>query len=94
MSWIKEANKIGKYERSYKGFRFYCTKEPEIKTYTEERNGERWQVTDIIKGDFIGIDKTGLRFEAHHFDELAGKIDFEIIRRVYSKREGVELVWK
>ena len=94
MSWIKEANKIGKYERSYKGFRFYCTKEPEIISRIEERDGEQWRITDFMKGDFVAIDKTGLRFEAHHFDELAGKIDMEIMRRVYSKREGVELVWK
>lgn len=94
MSWIKEANKIGKYEQTYKGFRFYCTKEPEIKQETFEKDGERWNRTDFIKGDFVAIDKTGLRFEGHYFDELAWKIDMEIMRRGFSKREGVELEWR
>jgi len=94
MSWIKEANKIGKYETSYKGFRLYCTKEPEIIQSVVTIDGEQYNRTELIKGWFVAIDKTKLRFEANNIQELSFKIEVEEIRRVFSKREGEELKWQ
>jgi hypothetical protein len=86
MSWIKEANKIGKYERSHEGFRIYCTKEPEIKVTIEDRTDGQWRRTDFIKGWFVAIDKNGVRFENSSMTELWTKIEWEAMARRYDKK--------
>lgn len=86
MSWIKEANKIGKYERSHEGFRIYCTKEPEIKVTTENREDGLWRRTDFIKGWFVAIDKNGVKFENSSMSELWTRIEWEAMARSYDKK--------
>jgi hypothetical protein len=81
--WVKLANKIGRYSRSYEGFRIYCTKEPEIKQSIEERSDGTWRRTEFIKGWFVAIDKYGCRFEASSVDQLAFKIDIENFARKF-----------
>jgi hypothetical protein len=88
MSWIKEANKIGKYERSHEGFRIYCTKEPKVKCTVVEREGEMWNRTDFIKGWFVAVDKDGVRFENSSVSELWTKIEWEAMARRYDKRHN------
>lgn len=80
-SWLKKANRIGTYNRTYRKFRIYCTKEPEIKTSIVDRDGEEWRRTDFIPGWHVAIDKWGCRFEAAYITDLAVKIDIEIFLR-------------
>jgi hypothetical protein len=86
MSWIKEANKLGVYEDSLKGFRIYCTKNAEIKSSVVELDGELWNRTDIIAGHFVAVDKNGFRIEAKYMDEIKNKILLEDAQRFCDKR--------
>lgn len=81
--WIKIVNRLGRYERSYEGFRIYCTKEPEIRQSIEQREDGQWRITEFIKGWFVAIDKYGVRFEASSIDQLTFKIDWEILCRKF-----------
>lgn len=93
MHWIKEANKLGKYDKTYQGFRIYCTKEPESIQRMEEREDGQWNVTDFIQGEYIAIDKTGLRYDGKFWDFIIPQIDKEAMRRQMSKRYKEELEW-
>lgn len=88
MSWVKEANKLGRYNTSYKGFRIYCIKEPQIKTTHEQREDGIYQRTDFIPGEMLAIDKTGIRFEAPYVENLAFKIDIEIMQRYWDRQDN------
>ena len=93
MSWIKQANKIGKYESTRMGFRIYWKKEPTHKSYPHVRNGVEGIRTDFIKGELVAIDKTGLRIEEDSLGSIGFKIDMEIVRRNFCKRYKEEIVW-
>lgn len=93
MGWIKEANKIGKYQHTYGGFRIYCTQEPYETTGEIERDGKTYVVTEFHSGYFVAIDNTGCRIEGKNLEAIGVKIDSEQMRRYFSKKEGVELVW-
>jgi len=93
MSWIKEANKIGKYDETRYGFRFYIIKEPSSIESIKEINGELYRCTDFIKGEYVAVDSTGLTFTGWLWD-IIPKIEKEIMRRKMSKRYGEELEWK
>ncbi len=93
MSWIKEVNKIGKYDKTYEGFRIYCTKESEIIETNFVKEGKEFTRTEITKGEYVAIDKTGLRYDGD-FWVIVQQIDKEIMIRKMSKRCGEELVWK
>jgi len=94
MGWIKEANKLGRYEMTYQGFRIYCSKEPSTTDSKIEKPNGIYSVTEFHKGHFIAIDSTGSRFEASNIEVLGVKIDSELVRRYYSKKDGVELEWR
>jgi len=94
MGWVREANKIGKYEETHDGFRIYCILEPKIKESIVEKEDGLYRRTDFIKGWFVAVDKTKVRFEAKHISELHFKIEMEHMRRRFEKREGVEMSWK
>jgi hypothetical protein len=88
MSWVKEANKLGRYSTTYHGFRIYCTKEPQVLTTEYEEEGSLWRRTDFIKGEMVAIDKTGCTFTAPYTEELAFKIDMELLNRHYDRKEA------
>lgn len=76
MNWIKDANKIGRHETTYRGFRVYCTKEPEVNTCIEERDMGTYRVTDFIKGEFMAINSKGDKITGNYLEDIAYKIDF------------------
>lgn len=93
MSWIKEANKLGHYQRTYSGFRMYLVQEGTMETHYEQREGVDYKITNFTHPLFIAIDKTGLKFEGRQ-EDVWSKIEVEDLRRRLSKREGVELEWR
>ncbi|WP_346320950.1 hypothetical protein [Chitinophaga sp. YIM B06452] len=92
MGWIKEANKLGKYINTWKGFRFYCTVEPTSTESIIERDGEQWLRTEFTEGEYVAIDKTGMEFRGKDKVAMCFKIDFELSRRYFEKKEGVPIV--
>lgn len=87
MGWVYEANKIGRYDMTYQGFRLYWTKEPSWTERTETRDDGEYKITDLHKGDLVAVDKTGCRFEGHFVDQIAAKIDWEMTGRYFDKKE-------
>lgn len=55
MSWIKEANKLGKYKSTHLGFRIYYVVEPTCVTTTEIREDGVYQVTKFTPGEYKAI---------------------------------------
>ncbi len=88
MSWIKTANQLGKYYSTYRGFRIYIIKEPDSKESIVERNGVLYKKIDLINGEMVAIDKTGVIIKGHHVDAIGSKIDIELMRRYHSKIEN------
>jgi hypothetical protein len=88
MSWVKEANKLGRYNTTYLGFRIYCIKEPQIRTSHYQREDGIYQRTDFIQGEMLAIDKTGTTFTAPYVENLAFKIDMELLNRYYDRKEA------
>lgn len=85
MSWIKEANKIGRYKATIHGFRVYCIKEA---THTESiitRDGEQWIRIDFHPGHYVAVDKHSRRLETKmgkvHMYEA---IDIQHLKDYYS----------
>lgn len=93
MGWIKEANKKGRYERTYEGFRIYVVVEPTSTESIVEKDGELWNSVKFTRGDYYATDSTGLTYTGWRWDVI-GKIDKEIFRRKLSKKYGEELDWK
>jgi hypothetical protein len=91
MTWIKQANKIGKYRSTYKGFRIYCTKQSRIVVRIEKREDGLYRITQIIPGWLVAVDKTGSRFEGADITSVAFKIDIEILNRHFDKIENKSL---
>lgn len=85
MGWISESNKIGKYKTTYKGFRFYCTKESEVIESVVERDDGMYNKTEFIKGEYIAIDKSGQRIEGYYW-YIITKIDIIDLQRIFDKR--------
>lgn len=81
MSWITKANKRGKYENTYRGFRIYCTKFPQVHEWFENRPDGKYRITEFIKGEFLAIDKTGTELTESNIEALAYKIDIELFLR-------------
>jgi hypothetical protein len=81
MGWLKQANKIGKYETTWNGFRIYLTKSETIKQYTEHREEGSFMVTDFGKREYVAVDKTGFKITDYSIEGIAYKIDFEILGR-------------
>ena len=93
MNWIKEANKLGRYHRTYEGFRFYCTKESELKQFQVEKDGKIYDGEELTLREYIAIDKTELIYKGTYW-MIISKIDMEIMRRRMSKRYGEEMEWR
>jgi len=93
MGWVKEANKKGKYDRTYEGFRINIIKEPTSSESLKEINGEMYRETSFTKGEYFATDSTGLVFNGWIWD-IISKIDKEIMRRKMSKHYGEELEWR
>lgn len=81
MSWMKEANKLGRYVMTYRCFRVYCTKEPETQEIIEDREDGQWRVTNFIKGEFVAIDKKGVVINGTGLESLGFDIDKELFIR-------------
>lgn len=88
MSWVKDANKIGRYKDTYRGFRVYVTKESQIVETFFERDGSTYRRTDFIPGELVAIDRHGVTFTRPYYDHLAFDIDIELLNRYYDKREA------
>lgn len=73
MSWVKDANKLGKYEGTYYGFRVYMTKKPRHIQSTEVRHGVPVNRTELLPGHWIAINKDGYKIEYHYLDTLLFK---------------------
>lgn len=87
MTWVKEANKLGKYEETYDGFRIYVTKEPQVLESSFEEDGSTWLRTDFVPGEFVAIDRDGVTFTRRYLTEIYYDIDLEMLRRRLDKRE-------
>ena len=82
MSWIKIANKLGRYIETLHGFRLYCTEEPtSIETVIETQIINEFEV-----GKYIAINKKGEILESRNDagrQELLHRITmFEYARRL------------
>ena len=85
-SWIADANRLGVYLGSYKGYRMYCVQEVTHRVSIVERDGELWERTDIIPGKFIAIDKNGSR-ATHSFPfDLYVAIDLQWLQDYYQTK--------
>lgn len=88
MTWIKKANKLGRYLDTYQGFRIYVIKPTEVKEEIEERPDGLYRITRFIPGELVALDKTGCRFEGNGKGEIYCKIDIETFQRACIKREN------
>lgn len=84
VGWIKEANKLGKYRNSYKGFRIYTVVEPTHSERIEERQDGSYRITEFTKGDYIAIDKYGVTYKGWLWDVIA-KIDIDFLQQQFDK---------
>lgn len=78
--WIKEANKIGKYYQSYRGYRIYYVVISASKTETMEIDGKIFEHRTFEKGKLIAVNKPGNRIERYSLSEVGSAIDVEIFR--------------
>lgn len=60
MTWIKDANKIGKYEETRHGFRVYCIKASKV----VEHITPEYIIRDLIPGEYVAINQSGVRIKA------------------------------
>src|SRR5262245_29252811 len=81
LSWMIYANKRGKYEHTYRGFRIYCVIEGTVNTHIENKSDGQWRVTEFKKGLYMAIDKFLTVLDADNMESLAYKIDEEIFQR-------------
>lgn len=83
--WVKEANKLGKYSKTYYGFRIYTVKPADTKVTFENREDGVWRRTDFLPGEYIAIDKYGVRYEGKYWDVIA-KIDIDVLQQRFCKK--------
>lgn len=81
-SWIADANRLGVYFDTYKGYRMYCVQEVTVR-HSVERNGELWNRTDIVPGEYVAIDKNGSRCKHTHQYNLYEAIDLQWLEDYY-----------
>jgi len=86
MSWITEANKLGKYDSTHGGFRIYIVKEARTIEKTIIKNGKELEYTLHIPSHRIAIDKYGVQFEGD-LHQVSFKIDMEMMARRFDQRE-------
>lgn len=86
LNWIKKANQIGTYERSWKGYRIYCTKEPKITSKIVERIDGLYKQTDFEKGDFVAVNREGFVIIKHFMVDIAEEIDIRELKEKLNKR--------
>lgn len=87
MSWISEANKLGKYDTTHRGFRIYVVKEGSFtESYFQNEKLELIHQVDFHNSERIAIDKNGVRFDGN-LHEIYFKIDIEMSARYFDKRE-------
>lgn len=87
MSWIKQANRKGRYKQSYRGFRIYETKPGSMSTHIEHRPDGDYRVTAFTPSEFLAIDKTGCVFEGTGIEKIGYDIDIELLQRSFDKKE-------
>ncbi len=85
VGWVREANKLGKYKKTYNGFRIYILVEPTHSERIEEREDGAYRVTEFTKGDYIAIDKYGVTYKGWYWDVIA-KIDIDVLQQKLDKR--------
>lgn len=83
MSWVKEANKLGKYLQTYKGFRVYETKAATHSERFEDRPDGRFRITEFEKGEAVAIDKTGEVVHGSGIRTIGEKIDMIVLKRYF-----------
>jgi hypothetical protein len=88
VSWVKEANKLGEYRTTYKGFRIYCTLKPEAKSRIEKRNLQTFRVTEFTKGKYVAIDKSGATLEGDSVDGLGYAIDIASLQQYWARKDA------
>lgn len=77
MSWIKEANKLGEYQSTYKGFRIYITEKGIVNDTMEDRADGTYNVITITPSKLIAINKNGVKIEGS-LEVIGMKIDLEM----------------
>jgi hypothetical protein len=87
MSWVKDANKIGEYHSTYRGFRIYKVGGGGSEQWVEERADGFWRVTKFIPTEFVAIDKTGARLSATGIEGIGYEIDKELMVRQFKPRK-------
>lgn len=83
MTWIKEANKIGRYTGTYYGFRLYCTLEPFSTEKIVDRDGEQWRETTFHPGWYIAINRHDEGFEGNSRSEVIFKCQWSLLENSY-----------
>ena len=76
IGWIKEANKLGKYKTTYKGFRIYTVKEVTCIQDVVQREGQMYSRTSFTKGDYVAVDRYGVTYKGWYWNIIA-KIDVD-----------------
>lgn len=89
MSWVKDANKIGRYDKTYLGFRIYVIVEPTSDTKIEERQDGKYSVTTFTSGHYKAVNRKGKMFEGKRWDVVA-EIEKQNLLYQLDKRFGGE----
>jgi protocatechuate 3,4-dioxygenase beta subunit len=84
MSWIKQANKIGKYNSTYKGYRIYLKKQGSV---TVEENGE-YMTTHIVPNTYAAMNKAGTYLEGSGMNGIGEAIDMQSIHDYYNLQDA------
>ena len=83
--WVKEANKLGTYKKTYQGFRIYTVIAATFTTtIVEKEDGIMYNKTEFTKGRYIAIDKFGVKYKGWYWS-IISKIDYDVMQQFYSK---------
>lgn len=81
MSWVKEANKIGRYEETRGGYRVYCVRKAFHAESTVIRDGEEWRMVEFTPGHYVAVNKHGHQLETKEgYVHMLGMIDLQRIK--------------
>lgn len=82
VGWVKEANKSGKYKKTYYGFRIYTITEPTSSDSIIEKEDGMYNVTEFTKVEYIAIDKYGVTYKGWYWN-IISKIDIDVLQQKF-----------
>ena len=90
MDWLIEANKLGKYYGTKKGFRIYITKPGYVDEEFFERDGDKYRSTTFHSNHYTAIDKDGNILQGVGIEDIGTKIIIEDMRKYYARKDAIE----